>query len=574
MFGKIVVCRTLVTTPRGHIAGSIAPIVAGLFGIARLVVLKWTGETGCTENDYRPLSHAQCDLSVTVFPCFNAGPTIMFNKFSLPSKKLVTVVATIGLAGFAGVCGCQHAEKETAGCCQVCAPAAEQQAPAAIAEADQQLSTGPVQLDEPYAAPPVDPPTAAPMDPQTQAEPAVTSQELATRFESLGGTVELDSTQDISVLDLSGTIVGDDDLRNGAGLENLTQLDLSETTITDAAFAHPHWMSNLTRLSLNGTSLTDAGLQNLKNLNRLQLLWMNETAVGDAGLAQIAELNGLQSLGLNKTEVTDAGLAHLRNMKDLKYLLLGHTQITDAGLQHLRGFDKLKGLSLVGTRVTPVGIAELQVALPNCRIVADPVDATEEATEDTTEDATDNADEQPNALEPGLESGEARRQMNTNGRQIRQAVSMATPHMPLPARRFPGLMQRGAVQSNSGVDITRYYMAVALAETGNMRAALPMFAETVGEAAAYFNVGVMLCKAGYWKQGEAQLHYALQLDPRMSSARHWLNEIARERNTVMPQPNPQQIQRTQWIKPVQVRSDRRTDISPPPIGVWTKLPNR
>jgi len=496
----------------------------------------------------------------------------MLNKFFIPSKKLAAVVATMGLAGIVGVCGCKHSQKETAGCCQVCAPAEQQQAPAPIAETERQLPTGPVQLAEPYAAaPPVDPPT----DPQTQGEPAVTSQQLVTRFESFGGTVELDSTQDISVLDLSGTIIGDNDLRDGAGLEHLTQLDLSETPITDAAFAHPQWMSMLTRLSLNGTSLTDAGLQNLKNLNRLQLLWMNETAVGDAGLAHIADLNGLQSLGLNKTEVTDAGLAHLQKMRDLKYLLLGHTQVTDAGLQHLRGFDKLKGLSLVGTRVTPVGIAELQVALPNCRIVADPVDATDDATDDVTEDATDeNADEQPNDRESGQETGEARRHLNSSGTQIRQTVSMSSPHLPLPARRFPGLLRRGTLQSNSGVDITRYYIAVALAETGNMRAALPMFAETVGEAAAYYNVGVMLCKAGYWKQGEAQLQTALQLDPRMSSARRWLNEIASERRTVIPQPNRQQIQRTQWIRPVQVQSDRRSDVSPPPIGVWTKLGNR
>ncbi len=320
----------------------------------------------------------------------------------------------------------------------------------------------------------------------------------------------------------------------------------------------------LTRLSLNGTSITDAGLQNLENLHRLQLLWMNETAVGDAGLAQLADLKGLQSLGLNKTEVTDAGLIHLRKMRDLKYLLLGHTQVTDAGLQHLRGLAKLKGFSLVGTRVTPVGVAELQTALPDCRIVADPVE--DAATDDA--DANSGGEEQVNEADAGQETGGIPQRLNSTGPKVSQAVSMSAPHLPLPARRFPGFAGRGHCPS-SGRRNHPVLHRRGLAETGNMRAALPMFAETVGEAAAYYNVGVMLCKAGYWEQGEAQFHTALQLNPRMSAARRWLQEIEQEQHTVMPTTNPQPIRRTSLILPVEIETDRRTEISSPPIGVWT-----
>jgi len=44
------------------------------------------------------------------------------------------------------------------------------------------------------------------------------------------------------------------------------------------------------------------------------------------------------------------------------------TQIADAGLVHLTGLPALKILGLTGTQVTDAGVAELQKALPNCRI--------------------------------------------------------------------------------------------------------------------------------------------------------------------------------------------------------------
>ena len=43
----------------------------------------------------------------------------MLDNYFIPSKKLAAVVATMGLAGIAGVCGCQTSHTET-GCCQVC----------------------------------------------------------------------------------------------------------------------------------------------------------------------------------------------------------------------------------------------------------------------------------------------------------------------------------------------------------------------------------------------------------------------------------------------------------------------
>lgn len=45
-----------------------------------------------------------------------------------------------------------------------------------------------------------------------------------------------------------------------------------------------------------------------------------------------------------------------------------YSQLTDAGLVHLVGLTNLQRLSLNDTQVTDAGVAELQKALPNCKI--------------------------------------------------------------------------------------------------------------------------------------------------------------------------------------------------------------
>ena len=54
--------------------------------------------------------------------------------------------------------------------------------------------------------------------------------------------------------------------------------------------------------------------------------------------------------------------------RKLEVLNIRGTKITDAGLKHLEGLKQLQELHLEDTQVTDAGIAELQKALPNCKI--------------------------------------------------------------------------------------------------------------------------------------------------------------------------------------------------------------
>ena len=95
---------------------------------------------------------------------------------------------------------------------------------------------------------------------------------------------------------------------------------------------------------------------------------LHEIGVTDAALKELKDLKQLTWLSLTVTQVTDAGLKELKHLKQLTSLDLSHTKVTDAGLKELADLKQLTTLNLEGTKVTADGVADLQKALPGCKI--------------------------------------------------------------------------------------------------------------------------------------------------------------------------------------------------------------
>ena len=62
------------------------------------------------------------------------------------------------------------------------------------------------------------------------------------------------------------------------------------------------------------------------------------------------------------------GVLYQNDEGEVDGVFLFRTQVTDADLAHLSGLTALEELYLSDTQVTSGGVAELQKALPNCRI--------------------------------------------------------------------------------------------------------------------------------------------------------------------------------------------------------------
>ena len=140
----------------------------------------------------------------------------------------------------------------------------------------------------------------------------------------------------------------------------------------------PAWMRNLLGENffseVNGVLLyesriTDDGLVNLKWFKEAQYLWLEEDKIGDIGLVNLKPLKRLYALNLDLTNVGDAGLENLIAMDELRELGLKGTNVSDAGLVHLKALKRLHYLDVSNTHVTEGGVKDLQLALPNCKIV-------------------------------------------------------------------------------------------------------------------------------------------------------------------------------------------------------------
>ena len=199
--------------------------------------------------------------------------------------------------------------------------------------------------------------------------------------------------------------ITDKGLAHISTLDNLQVIKLTHSNVTDAGLLHLHGLTKLKEVNLLGTKVTLAGVRKLRealpNCNIIagaasaspnesesmealesvggKITWdaqglsidLTEVTVGeidDDDFRHVTKLPNVRSLALSFAQITDEGLVHIAKLTDLEWLSLHGNLITDKGIIHLKGLKKLKELHLKLTLVSPFGVAELEEALPNCKI--------------------------------------------------------------------------------------------------------------------------------------------------------------------------------------------------------------
>ncbi len=187
-----------------------------------------------------------------------------------------------------------------------------------------------------------------------------------------------------------GLALGDDAIRNVAGLTSLRELSISECGTTDAGAKLLERMPQLTSLSLRQEGrLTDAALASIGKLTRLQSLslntyvgtkrfgWMRFSAAGVRRLSGLKELRALHlvgqavpadalnfpkltSLSLGHADVVDAAAARIGELRALTSLELVYCSIGDSGLKAIAALPELRRLNISSQTISDAGVERLR----------------------------------------------------------------------------------------------------------------------------------------------------------------------------------------------------------------------
>ncbi len=87
------------------------------------------------------------------------------------------------------------------------------------------------------------------------------------------------------------------------------------------------------------------------------------------------------------------------------------------------------------------------------------------------------------------------------------------------------------LQTAPNDDIIRFHLAVATARSGDLVTAKPLFVNSVGEAEAEYNLGLILHDQGKLDLAEQHFVQAVVKKPTLEQAQYWLSEIRIEKET-------------------------------------------
>lgn len=154
-----------------------------------------------------------------------------------------------------------------------------------------------------------------------------------------------------------------------AKFDLLENLDLTGLTSLDYTFLTS--IHSLNELNLTSAGLNDDALAKLPKLAFLKRLVLDGNDIRGTGIAALNAQPELIDLSLGCPTLTDLTAKNLAELKKIKQLSLAGSGMDDNGIKHLTSITNLESLDLRRTKATAMGIAELQLALPNCKITSD-----------------------------------------------------------------------------------------------------------------------------------------------------------------------------------------------------------
>lgn len=165
-------------------------------------------------------------------------------------------------------------------------------------------------------------------------------------------------------LDLSNTLVSDDDLKLVARFHNLRRLDLDNTDISDAGIKHLASLTKLEALNLNKTRCNGSYLSALAGLKNLRFLRIGKSDIDRSVLPNLGAFGKLTCLDVSQVQLRNEDMGVLKCFPDLQKLFIDDNPLlSDKMLPNLVGLKHLDSLSFKNTQITAKGLSKCK-ALP------------------------------------------------------------------------------------------------------------------------------------------------------------------------------------------------------------------
>jgi len=169
----------------------------------------------------------------------------------------------------------------------------------------------------------------------------------------------LAKNNNITTLDLSGNLIGDEGAEIIAQVPHVTTLIISENNIRNKGAETLSKNTTLKTLILTNNEIDSTGAKLLSESKTLTTLDLTGNQVDDEGAVALAGNTILFSLILSHNKIGIIGLQALANNTTLNSLNLSYNEVSSEGAQIIAKSTTLKSLNLAGNNIETIGIIAL-----------------------------------------------------------------------------------------------------------------------------------------------------------------------------------------------------------------------
>jgi internalin A len=204
------------------------------------------------------------------------------------------------------------------------------------------------------------------------------------------GIKKLLSLKKLERLDLSHSSVSENCIPDLKLFPQLTRLWLGYVQVTDVGFLELTRMKKLTHLHIGILEISEDTGKKISQLSRLQSLFISFGRLPDPMVAEISKLphltrfsfsdcsstsldtifkmRKLTDLDLSRSKIASNQIANIIQLKELETLQLYNTPVDDDCVPFLIQLPRLLLLDIASTKISRGGLAQIQKALPKCKV--------------------------------------------------------------------------------------------------------------------------------------------------------------------------------------------------------------